>query len=179
MPRLTSPWTPHFADPKLYIFDADGTLRRCTVPGQPCPHDDGEWELFPEVRPRLARLHYPEVLVGIASNQAGISHGYLTRDTAHELLRDTLQLSLNLTDLELQAIPKDAIQLCPHRPEDGCFCRKPNPGMLLTICRTYAVRPNQAIYIGDRPEDLIAATNAGIPFAWAHCFFDRKPTHGA
>lgn len=31
---------------KLIIFDADGTLRRCTVPGQPCPNKDGEWELM-------------------------------------------------------------------------------------------------------------------------------------
>lgn len=77
------------------------------------------WELFPDVRSRLARLHYPEVLVGIASNQAGVSHGYLARDTAHELLRDTIQLSINLTDLELQAIPKDAIQLFDRKPTHG------------------------------------------------------------
>lgn len=41
---------------KLIIFDADGTLRRCTVPGQPCPNKADEWELMPGAKERLATL---------------------------------------------------------------------------------------------------------------------------
>jgi hypothetical protein len=33
----------------LYLFDADGTLRRTTVEGQPCPNRPYEWELMPNV----------------------------------------------------------------------------------------------------------------------------------
>jgi len=31
---------------KLVIFDADGTLRRCTVPGQPCPNTPNDLTLW-------------------------------------------------------------------------------------------------------------------------------------
>lgn len=38
---------------KLIMFDADGTLRRCTVPGQPCPNNPDEWELMPNIKETL------------------------------------------------------------------------------------------------------------------------------
>ena len=33
---------------RLVVFDADGTLRRTTVPGQPCPRASDQWELLPD-----------------------------------------------------------------------------------------------------------------------------------
>jgi D-glycero-D-manno-heptose 1,7-bisphosphate phosphatase len=41
---------------KLIIFDMDGTLRRTTVEGKPCPHAPGEWELLPGVREKFAGI---------------------------------------------------------------------------------------------------------------------------
>ena len=61
---------------KLYIFDADGTLRRTTVEGLPCPNKPGDWELMPGVRGRLAEIARAAsgggVHFGVASNQGGV-----------------------------------------------------------------------------------------------------------
>jgi histidinol phosphatase-like enzyme len=70
---------------KLYIFDADGTLRGCTVPGQPCPNRPGEWELLPGVRERLARIGWDERAgphFAVATNQGGVGLGYFTEREA-------------------------------------------------------------------------------------------------
>jgi histidinol phosphatase-like enzyme len=55
---------------RLYVFDADGTLRRTTVPGLPCPNRPGEWELIPGVRERLARIGWGQggARFGVATN---------------------------------------------------------------------------------------------------------------
>ncbi len=33
----------------------------------------------------------------------------------------------------------DAIYFCPHKTEDACECRKPNPGLLLRAAREHAL----------------------------------------
>jgi histidinol phosphatase-like enzyme len=43
---------------RLIIFDADGTLRYCTVDGQPCPNRPDEWRLYPDVTSKLAEFNW-------------------------------------------------------------------------------------------------------------------------
>lgn len=150
---------------KLYIFDADGTLRRCTVEGQPCPNKLGEWELLPNVRERLAKIDWSENGFGIASNQGGIALGFLSIDVAYQLCRD---LVIAATD---RFPPTGSIQICPHAPDAGCSCRKPRPLMLLRIMDTFGTR--DAVMVGDQESDRLAADAAGIEFQWAHEFFER------
>ncbi len=50
--------------------------------------------------------------------------------------------------------------------EEG-FAPKPDPAMLLEICRRMAVPPERASYIGDTSTDGTTAANAGMPFYFA------------
>lgn len=153
-------------DIKLYIFDADGTLRRTTVPGQPTPDHDGEWELLPKVKERLNKILSKEedAMIGIASNQGGVELGYLSEKQARKLLNDLY------TELTGKIPPKGMVQLCPdfNKPSE---CRKPKPGMLQEIIKHASVSPEQTIFIGDHEDDRLAAKNAGIKFMWAKDFF--------
>ncbi len=152
----------------VYIFDADGTLRRCTVPGQPCPHREGEWEVLPGVRERLSRIDWRTNGFGIASNQAGVAKGYLSLETAYTLLCD-------LTTALLERWPPiGSLRICPHPTDAGCSCRKPKPRMLLDILETYATFTFDAVFVGDLPSDEQAAKNAGVRFEWAWDFFGRS-----
>jgi len=46
--------------------------------------------------------------------------------------------------------------------------RKPNPVLLLDICRREGVDPNDSIYVGDsRTKDMFMARQAGVTAAWA------------
>ncbi len=153
----------------LHIFDADWTLRRCTVPGQPCPNRAGEWELMPGVKERLARLDWNTHTLAIASNQGGVGLGHLSGVTAHGLLRD---LYIELIGKEPNP---DHIQVCPHRPDEGCKCRKPRPAMLTHLMQVTRTPPGLTLFVGDQESDLQAAIAAGCGFAWAAAFFGWPP----
>jgi len=58
-----------YGDRSLVIVDLDGTIRRCTVRDQACPHKPGEWELVPWIAPRLGCVDWSMVAFGVASVQ--------------------------------------------------------------------------------------------------------------
>ena len=155
---------------RLIIFDADGTLRHCTVPGQVCPNADDQWELLPNVKEKLSGINWGSpgrgrVAFGIASNQAGIQKGYLTAETAYRLLADTAKAAVGFRPIE------GSIRFCPHGKGDGCACRKPRPLMLERLMDFWGVEPEQTLFVGDMESDRQAAENAGCDYKWARAFF--------
>jgi D-glycero-D-manno-heptose 1,7-bisphosphate phosphatase len=55
----------------------------------------------------------------------------------------------------------DAVLCCPHAPEEGCACRKPQPGLLIEAGRRLGVAPADTCVIGDWVDDIAAARAAG------------------
>lgn len=153
---------------KLIIFDADGTLRRCTVPGQPCPNKDDEWELMPGVKEKIAAFP-EEVRFAIVSNQGGVGLKILSEDSAWTML----------LRLEHQTTPgRGIVFMCPHAPKAGCFCRKPHPYLLYKSMKTARASPSETLYVGDMDSDREAAQRAGVDFLWAWEFFGWEPVEG-
>lgn len=153
-------------DYRLIIFDADGTLRRCTVEGQPCPNRPDEWTLIDGVYGHIQRLMNTERLIhfAIASNQRGVSAGYLSHDTAFAMLKDTYRAAFGST------VPiRERVWLAPA---DGVWPRpKPAPDMLLSIMSRVGVDPADTLMVGDSEDDRQAAKRAGCDFQWAWRFF--------
>ncbi len=157
-------------DYRLIVFDADDTLRSCTVKGQPCPNTPEEWILKPNVKDVLSKINwgspqFGQVAFGIASNQGGISLGYIKESVARKLLHD-----LAFEALGIHAEP-ESIKLCPHHPKSGCICRKPNPEMLLQLMQMWQLSPTEVLFVGDRDTDEKCAINAGCDFMYAKDFF--------
>ena len=157
---------------RLYIFDADGTLRRTTVPGLPCPNRPGEWELIPGVRERLARIEWggSGASFGVATNQGGVGLGYMTLAAARRLLADMVVAAFGVPP------PPGSVEICPHAPHLGCACRKPEPEMLHRLMRRFHAAPEETLFVGDMDKDEGAARAAGTHFMWAHEFFGRPDT---
>lgn len=155
---------------KLYIFDADGTLRRTIVEGQMCPNKPGEWELIPGVRERLAEIEWGAggARFGVASNQGGVGTGYLTFDAAYRLLAEMV-----VAAFDVPAPPGGSIEMCPHAPHADCACRKPKPLMLTRLMRRFGARRDETLFVGDMDRDEEAAARAGVRFIWAREFFGR------
>lgn len=61
-----------------------------------------------------------------------------------------------------QGIEFDKVFVCPHRPEDGCACRKPRTGLLTKFLASTAIDSAASCVIGDRETDLELADNLGI-----------------
>jgi D-glycero-D-manno-heptose 1,7-bisphosphate phosphatase len=156
---------------RLLVFDADGTLRRTTVPGQPCPNAPHEWELIAGVREQLAVIDWDRIAFGLCSNQGGVGMGLLSALVARTMLE---QLALDATG---RSWPEEAVQMCPHAPRAGCRCRKPEPEMLRRIMRHYHAEADETLYVGDLESDERTAERAGVRFTYAARFFgwDRTP----
>jgi HAD superfamily hydrolase (TIGR01662 family) len=152
---------------KLYIFDADATLRVCTVHDQPCPHAPGEWEVILWAKERLARIDWSRNGFGIVSNQAGVAKGYLSATMAGELL-------LELANAVTEGVDRtQKIRFCPHASDAGCECRKPKPKMILDVMAAFGADRTNTIYVGDLDTDRLAAEAAGVEFAWVWDFCER------
>jgi D-glycero-D-manno-heptose 1,7-bisphosphate phosphatase len=84
----------------------------------------------------------------VVTNQAEVGRGNLA---PAELNRIHGRLQTLLAD---QGATLDAIEVCPHRPEDGCDCRKPKPGMALRAAERFGFAPDASVVIGDHLADL-------------------------
>jgi D-glycero-D-manno-heptose 1,7-bisphosphate phosphatase len=143
----------------LWIFDADDTLRRTTVPGRPCPRAPDEWELLPGVRETLSAVPWNrpgQPKFGVASNQDQVGAGLIPAAVARDLLVDMARAATGFTP------PRDAIQLCPHPLGIDCECRKPRPGMLRRIMTFYGIGARDTVFVGDSGTDQRAAAAAGV-----------------
>lgn len=146
---------------RLYIFDADTTLRRCTVPGRFCPNKADEWEPIAWAQDRLRAINWSVNGFAIASNQGGIAKGYLTERVSLDLLHDLVDI-MTCGVIGLRA----TIHICPHPSDGSCECRKPKPYMLHRAMTAHSVDSSQTIMIGDMVTDQQAAENAGVEFSW-------------
>ncbi len=157
----------YVAPVRLFIFDADDTLRRTTTAGKPCPHAPGEWELLPKVETTLRRIRWGPgaALLGVASNQDQVAYGWLSEAMARRLLEEMIAAATGCDPSFA------AIELCVHPLEVQCDCRKPAPGMLLRILRHFDIAPEHALFVGDAGSDQEAARRGGIAFVSAKDFF--------
>lgn len=95
-------------------------------------------------------------LIFVISNQAGIAKGMYQ-------LEDLEKLDSYMKDVFLKKeIKITNSYYCPHKSEDKCNCRKPEPGLILKAKNDYDIDLENSILIGDKMSDLEAGNKAGI-----------------
>jgi histidinol-phosphate phosphatase family protein len=129
------------------LFDRDGTL----VIDVPYNGDPDRVEPVPGARAALDRLRAAGLPLAVVSNQSGVARG---------LLSSAQVAAVNARVDELLG-PFDAVLVCEHGPDDGCTCRKPEPGLVLEAARRLGVDPTQCVMVGDIGTDVEAARAAG------------------
>jgi len=139
---------PSAARPRLAVLlDRDGTL----VDDVPCNGDPAAVSLRPGVRSALDRLRRQRVPLAVVSNQSGVGRGLLSEG----------QVELVNQRVEQLAGPLQGWFVCPHSPDAGCACRKPQPGLILRAATRLGVAPADCVVIGDIGADVEAAAAAG------------------
>jgi D-glycero-D-manno-heptose 1,7-bisphosphate phosphatase len=137
---------------KLVILDRDGTIN---VDSDDYVKSPAEWTPIPGSLEAIARLHQADYRVVVATNQSGIGRGLFDTQTLFAI-HDKLQRALGQVGGRI-----DAFFFCPHKPDDGCRCRKPQPGMLIEVARRFNVPIEDVLMVGDSRKDLDAAAAAG------------------
>jgi heptosyltransferase-2 len=133
------------------FLDRDGTLN----------YDPGylkvaaELKLLAGVGPALARLKGAGARLVVVTNQSGVGRGIVTLKDL-EAIHARLQGLLEQEDAAL-----DAIYFCPHHPDAGCRCRKPNVGMVERAVSELQLDLRRSYVIGDHARDIQLAHRVG------------------
>jgi len=136
------------------FLDRDGVLNEVRMDGDiaSTPRSVAELQIYPDARSELERLRKAGYALIVVSNQPDVARGTLS-GSALESINQAL----------CQALPIDAVYVCPHDTRDGCDCRKPKPGLILRGALDWRIDLSRSFLIGDRWVDLVAAAAAGIP----------------
>jgi D-glycero-D-manno-heptose 1,7-bisphosphate phosphatase len=137
---------------RAVFLDRDGVLNRAYERGGITypPASVGEVELLDDVPEALALLKQHGWLLIAVTNQPDVARGTQTREAVEQInQRVAAQL------------PLSAIFTCFHDNQDGCNCRKPQPGMLVEAAEVYQIDLANSFMVGDRWSDIVAGHAAG------------------
>ena len=137
---------------KLVVLDRDGVINADSDEYIKSPED---WTPIPGSLEAIARLTQAGFRVVVATNQAGLGRGLFDM-AALNAMHDKMHKAVNQLGGRV-----DAVFFCPHLPDAGCACRKPQPGMLLEIAERFKLPLAGVPAIGDSLRDLQAASAAG------------------
>ncbi len=163
------------------LLDRDGTLidfvRDVELGAVVSAFHPDHIRFYPGVVEGLALLQEAGFVLAIATNQPGAAKGQVPESAitrTNEALVDRLAA---------QGIRIEAVRACLHHPEGGpggdpalasdCGCRKPKPGMLLSLVSELGLDPSRSWMVGDAAVDVLAARGAGLRagliFEWGRC----------
>lgn len=114
-----------------------------------------EFAFLPGALDALARLAKSGFAIVVVTNQSAINRGRVALETVEEIHQRMAAA------IEEAGGRIDAIYLCPHRPDEGCTCRKPLPGLLQRAASELGLDLSRSFLIGDALEDVQAALAAG------------------
>ena len=157
----------YLREQKALFLDRDGTLIECA---------QKEYILKKEqIRYKKKVLDFIKSIISsyticiIVTNQPQISMGLTNFDQVSDINGKIIN------DLFAFGIKIDLFTLCPHHPHSGfegeinnlkwnCFCRKPEPGLILAEAYRRNINLEKSLFIGDSINDEIASRKARCNF---------------
>ena len=137
---------------KAVLLDRDGVIN--------ADHEGyvtswSQFHLLPGALEGLRQLTAAGYRLAVVTNQAVVGRGLASAAEVEELN------ARMVSALAEGGARIDAVLCCPHAPEEGCACRKPQPGLLIEAGRRLGVAPADTCVIGDWVDDIAAARAAG------------------
>jgi D-glycero-D-manno-heptose 1,7-bisphosphate phosphatase len=129
---------------RFVLLDRDGTLNV----EKHYLADPALLELYPGAGAALRRLQDAGFGLAVVTNQAGIARGKITPAQLNSVHAKLVDL------LAAERVKLDGIYWCPHGPDAGCDCRKPQPGMIRQAARELDFDPGRAFVVGDKGLDI-------------------------
>ena len=114
-----------------------------------------EFQFLPRAIDSLAALSRLDLPIIVISNQAAINRGFVSTNIVEDIHRRMV------AEIEAGGGRIDRVMYCPHRPDENCNCRKPQPGMLRQIATEMDIDLTQSYLVGDAATDIIAGNRVG------------------
>jgi D-glycero-D-manno-heptose 1,7-bisphosphate phosphatase len=113
------------------------------------------FQVFPFAAKAIRQLNEAQIPVIVVTNQSGVARNIFPESLVHEVHKKMI------AELAAGGAWIDAVYFCPHKSEDACECRKPNPGLLHRAAREHGLDLAASWMVGDRYADLEMAHAAG------------------
>jgi histidinol-phosphate phosphatase family protein len=139
---------------KIILIDRDGVINHKAPKGEYI----SKWEDFIFIRETYEAMKYlskGNFKFIVITNQAGVARGKIKLSELDRIHQNMVN------EFKKEGIEILDIYVCKHHWDKGCFCRKPNPGMLFQASKMHSFRLDQALFIGDDLRDCQTAENAG------------------
>lgn len=121
-----------------------------------------EVALIPGVGSSLRSLSQLGLGLVIVTNQSGIGRGYFDLERLEQIHQRLVAL------LEAEGVHLDGLYFCPHLPEKGCHCRKPEPGMLEQAVAEIGLDTKASFVVGDNWVDIELGRRVGATTLLVH-----------
>jgi len=118
--------------------------------------DWSQVKIIPEAIHALSLATARNYKIVIVTNQSVVGRGLILLKAAQEINQRLINL------IRDQGGQIDGVYMCPHKPEDGCSCRKPLPGLLLQAAKDLSLDLQRSWMIGDAWSDVQAGEAAGM-----------------
>lgn len=118
--------------------------------------DWSQVKIIPEAIRALSLAPIKKYKVVIVTNQSVVGRGLILLKTAQKINQRLINF------IRDQGGQIDGVYMCPHKPEDGCSCRKPLPGLLLQAAKDLSLDLRRSWMIGDAWSDVQAGKAAGM-----------------
>lgn len=138
---------------RVLVLDRDGVINHDSPDYIKSPD---EWRPLPGSIEAIARASKAGYAIAVASNQSGVGRGMFDLDMLSAIHAKMIEA------VEDAGGRIDLIVFCPHKPDEGCECRKPKPGMLRRIAAELGTPVQDQWMIGDSMKDLEAARTVGM-----------------
>ena len=115
-----------------------------------------EFEFIDGAKEAIARLTQAGLPVVVVTNQAAINRGLTSASAVDDIHRRMM------AEVESCGGQIARVYYCPHRPDEHCNCRKPQPGMLFQAANELGIDLRDSYLIGDAISDVQAAQAAGV-----------------
>lgn len=114
-----------------------------------------EFRFLPGAVDAVVRLSRAGLRVFVITNQAIVNRGLVPKATV-----DAVNEAM-VRQIRARGGRIEAVAYCPHRPDEGCPCRKPRPGLIEGLAQRHAVDLSGSVVVGDALADVDAAQAAG------------------
>jgi D-glycero-D-manno-heptose 1,7-bisphosphate phosphatase len=146
---------------KAIFIDRDGTL----IEEVNFLHRVEDLRFFDYTDEAVKLLKEHGFLVLVATNQSGIGRRVYTENEMHAI-HEAIQ-----NDLTAKI---DAFYFCPHLPNAGCSCRKPNLGMIEQALQDFEIDLENSWMVGDKKLDVELGLNAKMKTALVLTGYGKK-----
>ncbi|MCD5324638.1 MULTISPECIES: D-glycero-alpha-D-manno-heptose-1,7-bisphosphate 7-phosphatase [Pontibacillus] len=144
--------------PKRAVFlDRDGVINEVLTDRVKFVNKREDLHFLPRVPEAIKMLNDSGLfdLIAVITNQGGVGLGYMKEKE----LQDIHEYMVN--ELKKLGAEIDEVCYCPHKPKEGCACRKPGSKMIEDVAKEHGIDLSASYMVGDREPDIEAGQNVG------------------